>query len=712
MWTPYLVLATGLFVTAVATSLVQRQVTLDERQRFEQDTDHLAEVLLTRLNAYEDSLHALVGLFHVSEEVDARRFGDFVSQLRIDRHPGLRALAHAERVGRGDLSALVARMREEGFVDFAPWPDVPNGHAHHPITWAAPLTGVNRAALGFDLSTEPTAARALQRSCSTGEAAMTASIELPTAPDPDRRTGFLMMLPVFGEPGRHGCDEAEGFVLGVIVSEVFFNSVVDELPEGQLKFAIRSAATGETLFGPSEPRPGQTRFRGNRELEVGGRAWTVSTWPGTAFDLLSPRTLVPAALVTGVLVSVLLFGLVLSESKARDRAERAAAELYHSEDALQRANQAKDEFLAMLGHELRNPLSAVKMALDILRHATIDDPDARAALDVADRQMRHQTRLVDDLLDVSRVSRGKIALKPQRVDLRDVVMDAVAGVEGSDHGQAHGLTVDRPARPVCVDGDPTRLEQVVTNLLLNASKYSPRGTRIHVVVATEGEHAVIRVRDEGVGIDPDQLERIFDLFAQVDTSLDRSAGGLGIGLTLVKRLVELHGGEVRAHSEGQGKGSEFMVSLPLAEAPGEGDAYGAHGEEGGADPLRILLVEDNEDARLMLSSLLERQGHQVETAADGESGVQAAMEIHPDVALVDIGLPAMDGHEVARRIRSRWGSEAPVLISISGYGQPADHERSRQAGFVQHLVKPVDPAALRSLLSRVRPRTPRAYGVS
>jgi two-component system, sensor histidine kinase len=703
MWTPYLVLATGFIITAVATSLVQRQVTRDERQRFEQDTDQLLVALKNRLDEFQDALHAVSGLFAASGEIDARRFGEFVAHLRLGRHPGLRALAYAEPLERDGLEAVIERMHEEGFGGFSVWPESQRTWLR-PILWAAPLTGTNRAALGFDLSSHDRTEQAFVRACQLGGMSMTPSIDLPASAPSDGRTGFLMIMPLVPDSDGQGCQDLRGHAFAMLASGAFFQSVADELPEGQLRFSIRSKSTGEVLFGPRGPGPRFAPFSGERTLEVGGRTWIVTTWPGTAFDLLSPRTLVPAALITGILVSFLLFGLVWSESQARDRAERAARELYQSEDALQRTNQAKDEFLAMLGHELRNPLSAVKMALDILRSTNIDDPDAKAALDVADRQMRHQTRLVDDLLDVARVSRGKVALKPERLDLRDVVANAVTGVERSEQGRGYGLTVDRPAEPVCVNGDPTRLEQVVSNLLLNAIKYSPEGGSVRVSITVEGDQAVVSVRDEGVGIDAAQLDRIFDLFAQVDTSLDRSAGGLGIGLTLVKRLVELHGGSVLARSEGAGKGSEFVVSLPMANDTSEPAGADADAQPQRAPRLRILLIEDNADARLMLRSLLERQGHHVETASDGESGVKAALEGDPDVALVDIGLPAMDGYEVARQLRKARGAQTPMLLSISGYGQPADHERSREAGFLRHLVKPVDPQALGDLLADLQPR--------
>jgi PAS domain S-box-containing protein len=351
------------------------------------------------------------------------------------------------------------------------------------------------------------------------------------------------------------------------------------------------------------------------------------------------------------------------------------------------ANRAKDEFLAMLGHELRNPLGAIGNAVHVLALAEARGGDTGRPREIIQRQVGHLARLVDDLLDVSRVVAGKVVLRLQPVDLADAARRAAAM-----HGGRHVLSVE--ASPAWVAADPTRLEQIITNLLANAVKYTPAGREITVGIGVEGERAVLRVRDTGAGIRAELLPRVFDLFVQGDRSLERTGGGLGIGLTLVRRLVELHGGTVNAASAGPGRGSTFTVLLPaLAEpaAPGAGTRSLALGPA-----RRVLLVEDNDDAREMLRNLLVLLGHEVHEARDGVAGVAEARRLRPDVALIDIGLPGLDGYEVARRV----GAEVPgvQLVAVTGYGQPDDLERARAAGFAVHLIKPVDPQRLQQVL--------------
>lgn len=702
---PYWVLGTGLLVTVATLVLVRGQVVEDDRVRFRHHSELVVDILAERMRQYEEALRATDGFMRASHLMHAQKFHRFAETLAIEDHPGLRTLAFAERVPDAAVETHEEQMRSEGFEGFEVWPRFQSGD-HLVLTYVEPLTGSNRAALGYDLATSSEVRNAFEQACATGSPTATGPVDLVGTRNRDARRGFMVVMATYPRGTKPSCDHVRGYVVAALEREPFFGAVAKALPKGQLAFEVLDGpADGASMYRSAPGERGASakseRFLGRTQLQVAGREWVVETWPGPRFDDLSQRRFVPYVLVAGVIISLALFGLVWSESRARSRAEEVARELYRSEEALTRANQAKDEFLAMLGHELRNPLSAMKMALDILRTTRIDDPDARSALEVANRQMRHQRRLVDDLLDVSRVSRGKIALKPQRLDLREVVEDAVTSIESSEAVGRHGFTVDRPAEPVLVDGDPTRLEQVIANLLANAVKYSPEGGRVHVGVQQQGQEAIVGVRDDGMGLDPSAVDRIFDLFAQEDTSLDRAAGGLGIGLTLVKRLVEMHGGTVRARSEGRGKGSEFEVRVPLSEhtPPATQIPQGA----GGRRALRILLVEDNEDARLMMRSLLEKQGHHVETASDGESGVQAAVEAPPDVALVDIGLPAMDGLEVARRLRTAWGGQGPMLIAVTGYGQPGDRRRSKDAGFDHHLVKPVDPEELRELLSHVKP---------
>jgi signal transduction histidine kinase/ActR/RegA family two-component response regulator len=410
---------------------------------------------------------------------------------------------------------------------------------------------------------------------------------------------------------------------------------------------------------------------------------------------------------------------------------RARRRQYQVRDLLRRqaeADRRKDEFLAMLGHELRNPLSAIRNALWVLDEVGSREGSEVRQREVIARQTSHLTRMVDDLLDVSRVTLGKIILKHQMVDLEEVTARCLHDLGMSSLAEGHGLAVTVHTESLIVQGDPVRLEQVVCNLVQNAIKYTPRGGRLEVTVEAEGDEAVVRVSDTGVGIVAEMLPRIFDPFTQVESSRLRSEGGLGLGLPLVRSLVRMHGGEVEAMSDGPGHGSEFIVRLPLqraaqaaraipfrppadAEAPPEpafpepsaAGSKPADARNGGA-PLRVLVIEDNPDGRDSLRDLLEIWGYQVDVADNGLDGLEKALADQFDVALVDIGLPGIDGNEVARRLRSVYDGDQISLVAMTGYGQPEDRRRALQAGFDSYLVKPVDPAELSRLLGQLDQR--------
>ena len=353
----------------------------------------------------------------------------------------------------------------------------------------------------------------------------------------------------------------------------------------------------------------------------------------------------------------------------------------------------KNDFLAMLAHELRNPLAAIMNALQILRQRVREDRVALQAVQIADRQVRHQARLLDDLLDASRVVLGKISLHSDHVDLSAVVRRAMEAVEPIFHGRAHQVTIQLPEEPLVIEGDADRLEQVMRNLLGNAAKYTGPGGAVRVSAGLEHATAVIRVSDTGVGIDPAILPRVFDLFVQADSSLARSEGGLGIGLTLVQHLVRLHGGSVVARSGGRGQGSEFEVRLPRGAPAGAPGAAAATAGSPGRAARRVLIVEDNRDARQMLRMLLEIDGHSLEEAATARAGIELAAATAPDVVLIDIGLPDLDGYDVARAIRKRLGARVR-LVALTGYGDSEARRKSAEAGFDAHLVKPVAPGDL------------------
>lgn len=391
---------------------------------------------------------------------------------------------------------------------------------------------------------------------------------------------------------------------------------------------------------------------------------------------------------------------MVTEVRDVSRALLASAQaVSEREDKLRAADTAKDEFLAMLGHELRNPLGALTSAAQVLNEPDTDEASGSEATEIVRRQISRMTRLVDDLLDVSRVTSAKVRLERTTVRLDNLVSNVsqtMSGLSAFD-----GLRFNLDLSPVWVDGDTTRLEQIVFNLLENAVKYTPAGGEITVRVARTGEDALLEVIDTGVGLTDELLPKVFDLFAQGDRSLDRSIGGLGIGLTLVKRLTEQHGGTISVHSKGVNQGAQFTIILPAVEQPAQPLRRAAKKVDV-RQARKILLVEDNDDARNALLALLKHFGYSVYEASDGAEGIAVAEDVQPDVAIIDIGLPKRDGYDVAKRVRDSSYGESVFLIALTGYGGEAVRRKVLDAGFDQYLIKPISPAALAALIeSRV-----------
>ena len=386
---------------------------------------------------------------------------------------------------------------------------------------------------------------------------------------------------------------------------------------------------------------------------------------------------------------------------------RKSAQLESLNEQLVEADRRKDEFLAMLGHEMRNPLAPLRTAVDLLQRPGVDRSMVERTGALMERQVQQLGRLVDDLLDLSRIARGKVTLVQERVDLGQVLSRAADACRELVESRRHALTVSLPDPPIVLLADPARLEQILTNLLHNAARYTPEGGRIRLTATRAAGAAVIRIRDTGIGIPPEMLSRIFGLFAQAERTQERVAGGLGIGLSLVKSLTEMHGGTVEAHSGGAGQGSEFVVRWPLQE-----DEPSARREPPPQPalvierPLRILVVDDNVDAAESLAMLLRLWGHEVAIAHDGPAALKVAESAPPTIALLDIGLPGMDGYELARNLREQGGLEHTVLVALTGWGQQEDRRRSASAGFDHHLVKPVDLSALRDVLAHAHADRP------
>ena len=385
-------------------------------------------------------------------------------------------------------------------------------------------------------------------------------------------------------------------------------------------------------------------------------------------------------------------------------ARRTEKALRDSEARLAETDRRKDEFLAMLAHELRNPLAAVRSATEVLRHVDVSGPQLQSMRAVIERQTDQLTRMVEDLLDISRIGQGKLTVRKTRIDLSAVVERAVETSQPLIEAGRHRLRVELPAPAPRLDGDLQRLAQAVSNLLNNAAKYTETGGNIELTVEIAGDEALLRVKDDGIGIPAEILPNVFDLFAQADRALHRAQGGLGIGLTLVKNIVEMHGGRAEAFSAGPGQGSEVVLHLPLAEEAHPG-AFGLTAATAPAPPSghRVLVVDDNVDSAESLAMLLEIAGHEVRATHDGVSAVEIARDFQPRFVLLDIGLPGMDGFEVARRLRQESEMRQAVLVALTGYGQPEDRRKSLDAGFDHHLTKPVDFVVLKKLIDALQP---------
>jgi signal transduction histidine kinase/CheY-like chemotaxis protein len=432
-------------------------------------------------------------------------------------------------------------------------------------------------------------------------------------------------------------------------------------------------------------REGLSAFAGY-PLAVEGRLLGV-------LGMFARRTL-PDEVTTDLEPLANMIALYLDRRRVEEELRRVAAELSE-------ADRRKNEFLATLAHELRNPLAPIRNGLQLM-HLAGDDPQIiKESLPLMERQVQQMVRLIDDLMDVSRITLGKLELRKERVELASVIRHAVETSRPLIEESRHELAVTTSSMPIYVDADLTRLAQVFSNILNNAAKYTERGGEIALIVERNDNEAVVSVRDNGIGIPPEMLHKVFEPFTQVDRSLERSKSGLGIGLTLVKRLVEMHGGSIDARSGGQRMGSEFVVRLPIMLVMASEAVVGDVSPTMQSAGRRILVVDDNRDSAQTLARLLEIIGHEARTAHDGGEAVATAGAYHPEVIMLDIGLPVMNGYEVARTIRRHpWGTDI-VIVALTGWGQMEDRKRSKEAGIDHHLVKPVEPQALIDLLSRM-----------
>ncbi len=544
------------------------------------------------------------------------------------------------------------------------------------------------------MSTEPTRREAMERARDTGMPALSGKVKLVQEIDVPRQAGFLLYVPVYrGNTVPATVAERREALAGWAYSPFragdllsgIFGGESDPLVDFQVYDGPQADPAQLLRDSRAPPQPGA--MTETQQLGFAGREWTFAF---IALPALEKGSLAPAAVVFlgGLFVSLLLFRLTWLEVRARARAEEAVRDL-------QDADRRKDEFLAVLGHELRNPLAPVITALEVARR---DHSAAERQLAVIERQARHMVRIVDDLLDVSRISRGKIEVRKQALWVRDALARAAEAVSPLASARNQKLTVSFPSRPLVVEADPVRLEQILGNLLSNAVKYTPAGGEIELSARERGASLEMRVSDTGIGLSTEAQSSLFEPFVQVPGTKDYATGGLGIGLALVRGLVQLHGGQVSVSSGGPGKGATFTVLLPGATAnatPVEVRNVSPRAAHG-----RVLVVDDNVDAASTLAEAVRLDGHEVRVAHDGPDALEQADGFAPEVVLLDIGLPGMDGYEVVRLLRQRPQLRKTLMVALTGFGQESDRERALQAGFDEHLIKPVDLDTVHAVLRR------------
>ena len=695
---PLLVFAFALLVTGALVASVANAIRRQDRLNFDYQVSQVAEAINQRIAITSNLLRGTVGLFESSNEVSAAEFRRYVANLELRRrYPGILGIGYSQRLAPAEVAPFERAVRASGRPDFRVWPATPRAE-YNTILYLEPLDRRNAVAIGYDMATNPVRRAAMQAARARGDMVASGKVTLVQEIDPNKQAGFLLYLPLYANDGAPARGPLRGFVYAPLRVGDLLAGTRGSGPKRidyQVFDGLR-ADPAALLRSTFDGRPPAARFVTDRVLDIAGRKWLVRFYSRPELDELSRGWLVPWLALAAVAASLLLALLSGSQARGRRAAEAVAAAQRRAAEALRENDRRKDEFLAMLAHELRNPLAPINTAAALLRLPQASPALVAEASGIITRQVGHMAELVDDLLDVSRVNRGLVVLEDEVFDLRTALHAAVEQARPQLRECRHAFAERIADAPLWVRGDCTRLTQVVANLLDNAVKYTPVGGEVALEAERVDGRIEVRVRDNGVGIDPALRTHVFDLFSQGERPLDRAQGGLGIGLALVRKLVELHGGRVRVDSPGAGGGSVFTVELPAAAAPERAEPVPAAPTPGA--PLRVTIVDDNPDALRTMAFLLHAYGHAVATHPDAESALAAADGVPADVYLLDIGLPGMDGHALARRLRADPRTARAILVALSGYGQATDLDASFAAGFDAHLVKPVDAERLLGVL--------------
>jgi signal transduction histidine kinase/CheY-like chemotaxis protein len=708
-------------------------ITEQDRLRFESAADNLHDTIVARIETYVAMLRAGAGLEAASDVLTRDEFQIFVDRLALrQRYPGVQGIGLTVRIPADRLTAFVSAQRRDR-PEFRVWPEDPRDE-YHAIVYLEPLDRRNAAAIGYDMFTDPTRRAAMEQARDRGEAAASGLVTLVQEIDESKQPGFLIYVPVY-EGGRVPATVEErrarlrGFIYSPFRAGDLFTGILGRTPAPRVGFELFDGPPSEDALVHRTGSPDGARFRLERAVAVAGREWTASLFSTRALDESSGLAFLPLAVWSGVAVSLLLTGLALLQARARTRAEEseaaAAAASAHIEDLLgreraaraeaERVSRMKDEFLAVLSHELRTPLNAVMGWAHLMKAGALPKDKEHAATDSILRNAQAQSRLIEDLLDMSRIISGRLALDITSVDIGDVIEAAATAVRPIASAKQITLTTGSGADSACVRGDAGRLQQIVLNLLTNAVKFTPSGGEVRVTVMPGVDDVEVAVSDTGAGIPREFLPYVFDRFRQADASFTRRHGGLGIGLSIVRSLVELHHGQIRVESDGSGRGATFTVTLPRADRAGLAADTASYpprlATAANGRPLEgwtILVLDDDRDGRELAAEVLRQYGARVIQAATAHEALSRLERegLAVDVLVSDIGLPEVDGFEFIARVRR---AATPVrdvpAIALTAYASGEDRARALAAGYHLHLSKPLNPAALVNACLTVR--TPR-----
>jgi signal transduction histidine kinase/CheY-like chemotaxis protein len=703
----------GLVFTAGGAAIVDSAQHERDRVTLRSRTREVADAISGRLDAYIALLQGGRGLFATERVVSIAEFRAYARGLDLRRrYPGLQGFGLSRRVAREQLAGTLAEMAAAGTP--AILRDMTPRDEYHVIVDLEPLDDRNRAAIGYDMFLDPARRLAMERARDTGEPAATGRVSLVQEIDGNRQPGFLLYMPVYlggGLPPDVSTRRARltGFVYAPFRAHDLLSALVGHQRGVELSVydgpdLVRENLLFEQGDPDSEAEPSEMA---RESIHVAGRTWTVVVQPGR--DWRSRRTSL-YVLGAGLLVTGFLVTVTTLQARARERAERLLADLARSEAELraheeqlrqavtdaQEASRLKDEFLATVSHELRTPLQSILGWTSLLRTGSLDAERVRRAVDTIDRNARAQAQIVEDVLDLSRIVSGRLRLESALVDLSGVLHASVDVVRPA--AEAKNVALEVLVEPsLVVRGDAARLQQVFWNLLSNAVKFTPAGGRVETLARGEGELVQVEVRDTGQGISPEFLPHVFDAFRQQDQSRTRRHGGLGLGLSIVRQLVEMHGGTVVAQSPGPGQGSTMRVELPRGPRDAGALHVGPVPEDATLprlDDVRVLVVDDHPDGREAVEAILSQSGARVETAESAAAAWPRLLAEPPDVLVCDIAMPEEDGLSFIRRVRASPGGTRIPAIALTAYARVEEHARSLEAGFDRHLAKPVEAAEL------------------